>query len=449
MQNQLLPIYTNRLRVVLMALLVSLYFGNLAHAQKSGSDIITSDITNFWTAYDKIITTEDSAQQYTYINKLFIDKGTPGLKAMMQVREYTAKSYINAIHKYPRFWNSIRSNTVKAPSFAKSISANVLKIKKLYPELKPANVYFTIGALRSGGTVLENKVLIGSEITMADEHTVTDEFPQTMAHLKSHFKTNPINGLVFTNVHEYIHTQQKTTVANNLLGQCVLEGVAEFVAEKATGQLSTLPAKTYGNQHTQQIKEVFSQRLFNSDTGFWLYSNAKNEFGVRDLGYYVGYAICESYYMKARDKKQAIKEMIELDYNNEEALNKFADQSGYFNKPLSSLKSNHELNRPVVTAIKPFVNGATGVAPGVQELTIQFSKPMDKGNRNFELGPLGKDNMLKIKRFLNFSEDGTSVTMEVELKPGLRQQTTVGSGFISEDGLPLKPYLIDITTANQ
>jgi hypothetical protein len=448
MQTLLLSNHIKRLRLILVALLISFCSGTKAYAQSSGPEIITSDIINFWAAYDKVAATKDSALQYTYINQLFIDKGTPGLKAMMQVREYTAKSYINAINKYPRFWNSIRSNTLKAPGFAKSISANVLKIKKLYPELKPASVYFTIGALRSGGTVLDNKVLIGSEITMADEHTATDEFPEAIMHLKSHFKTNPINGLVFTNVHEYIHTQQKTTVASNLLGQCVLEGVAEFMAEKATGQLSTLPAKAYGKQHIQPIKQLFSQRLFNSDSGFWLYSNAKNEFGVRDLGYYVGYAICESYYLKAKDKKQAIKEMIELDYNNEEALNKFADQSGYFDKPLSLLKSNYELNRPVVTAIKPFANGVTGVAPGLKELIIQFSKPMDKGTRNFELGPLGKDNMLKIKRFISFSEDGTSVTMEVELKPGRRQQIMVGSGFMSKDGLPLKPYLIDITTAN-
>ena len=35
-----------------------------------------------------------------------------------------------------------------------------------------------------------------------------------------------------------------------------------------------------------------------------------------DLGYYIGYKICESYYQSAKDKKQAIKDILEIkDFN--------------------------------------------------------------------------------------------------------------------------------------
>lgn len=34
--------------------------------------VITSDIDNFWAAYDRITQTKDSAVQYEYLNKLFI-----------------------------------------------------------------------------------------------------------------------------------------------------------------------------------------------------------------------------------------------------------------------------------------------------------------------------------------------------------------------------------------
>ena len=40
-------------------------------------NIITSDIDNFWIAYDKIITAKDTVEQKQYLKNLFLDKGTP------------------------------------------------------------------------------------------------------------------------------------------------------------------------------------------------------------------------------------------------------------------------------------------------------------------------------------------------------------------------------------
>jgi hypothetical protein len=107
--------------------------------------VITTDITNFWNAYDQIITTKDTSLQFQYLNKLFIDKGTPGLKALVEVRDYSSKSYIDAINHYPLFWNSIRSNTLKASSYANEIATNLAKLKKLYPAIRTIKwPYFTI-----------------------------------------------------------------------------------------------------------------------------------------------------------------------------------------------------------------------------------------------------------------------------------------------------------------
>ncbi|WP_426669743.1 hypothetical protein ACPPVU_00585 [Mucilaginibacter sp. McL0603] len=430
-----------------LTILIFLFVFKTVFAQEKNPDFITTDIDNFWTAFDKIVTTKDSVKQYYYINRLFIEKGTPGLKAMMQARAYTNKSYIDAINSYPLFWNSIRPNMFKAKKFAADISVNVLKLKKLYPELKPAKIYFTVGAFKSGGTTLDSMVLIGSEIAMADEHIETKEFPSNYGALVTYFKSNPINIVVFTNIHEYVHTQQKTTEANSLLAQSVLEGVAEYLAVKATEQPSTLPALNYAKSNEERVKQVFASQMFNPSYGFWLYSNAENEFGVRDLGYAVGYTICEKYYNDAKDKKQAIKEMIELDYNNENALAKFVDRSGYLTKPIQTLKYEYEESRPKVVDIKPFVNNALDVDHAVTQITIEFSTPMDKQRRNFELGPLGKDNLLKIKRFTGFSEDGKSAVFEVELKHNQHYQLVIGDGFRSKDAVPLKPYLIDFYTS--
>jgi hypothetical protein len=40
-------------------------------------------------------------------------------------------------------------------------------LKVVYPELRHAKIYFTVGAMRSNGTTLDSMVLIGSEFAMA------------------------------------------------------------------------------------------------------------------------------------------------------------------------------------------------------------------------------------------------------------------------------------------
>ncbi|WP_025141998.1 Ig-like domain-containing protein [Pedobacter jeongneungensis] len=390
-------------------------------------NLITTDVDHFWQAYDKINATKDTSAQYAYLNKLFLEQATPGQKAMIQARNYTPKDYLNAITQKQTYFNSIRSNTLKAKDYAAAIAKKIDRLKQLYPGLKPAEIYFTVGAFRSGGTTTGKMVLIGSEIAMASEH---------------------LDNLVFTNVHEYVHTQQKTNIGDNLLAQCVMEGVAEFVSEKVMAIPSTLPALTYGKAHTESIKQVFALQMFNTGNGFWLYSNAENQFGVRDLGYYVGYAIADQYYTKATDKVKAISDMIELDYNNTKALAAYVDQSGYFNRTVKQLNDEYEKNRPLVVSATPEKSADSGDTLNYKFKVI-FSKPMDKRFRNFDFGPLGKDNAMFIKNFIGFSADGITAEFEVQLKPNRQYQLVLGESFRDLNGAGIKPYLIDFKTGEK
>lgn len=137
-------------------------------AQKGTSSVFTSDIDRFWTAYDSVRTTSDTLKQKLFIQKLYVDKGTPGLKAFMKARDYDAKLWVELINKYPKFWASIRNNTLQVKSQAQPIEASIGKFRKLYPEMRPAKMYFTVGGLRSGGTTTDDMVLVGTEIATAD-----------------------------------------------------------------------------------------------------------------------------------------------------------------------------------------------------------------------------------------------------------------------------------------
>lgn len=417
---------------------------SVAFAQQK--NIITTDIINFWKAYDQIKATKDSAAQLSIIKNTYINKATPGLTALMQVRNYTPQGFVNVINRYPNFWSSVRPNTLKVNDYAKKIETAVASLYKLYP-LKPAKIYFSIGALRTGGTTLADKVLIGTEISMADDKTNADELQKDFPHLVSFFKTRPINGLVFTNVHEYVHTQQKSTIGNTLLAQVVLEGVAELLAEKALRVSSPNPQIAFGKANDVKIKAAFEKEIFSSSLSNWLYNSPNNEFKMRDLGYYIGYVICEQFYNLSKDKKAAIKEMIELDYNKEEDLIAFVEKSKYFDRPLLFYKEAFEKSRPEVIGIKEFENNSQNVNTNTKTVTLFFSQPMNANARGFDYGPAGEKNVLMVQRVIGFSEDKKSFSYEVKLEPNRHYQSVVTERFRNENGIPLKAFLINFKTA--
>src|ERR1700743_76605 len=74
--------------------------------------VFATDIDHFWTAYDSVKTTGDTLRQQKFIQQLYIDPASDGLKEFMRVRNYNAPLYVKLINKYPRFWQSIRRNTL-------------------------------------------------------------------------------------------------------------------------------------------------------------------------------------------------------------------------------------------------------------------------------------------------------------------------------------------------
>ena len=187
-------------KIILILIPIFALFGCEEKTDKSNQNIITSDIDNFWNAYDKIITTKDTIQQTYFLKNLFLDKASKGQKSMIRARNYSEQEYIYSINNFPKFWSSIRYETYKAKTLCKELKLGIEKLKLLYPKLKPAKIYFTIGALRSNGTTLDNSVLIGSELAFANKNTPTEEFPKYLSHLRNFFDSEPSKNIVFLNL---------------------------------------------------------------------------------------------------------------------------------------------------------------------------------------------------------------------------------------------------------
>ncbi|MDN3587785.1 DUF2268 domain-containing putative Zn-dependent protease [Pedobacter aquatilis] len=432
----------------LFTLLISCLLTIQAIAQQSKQTIVTTDIDNFWFAFDEIKSTTDSLKQLDILQKQYVDKGTPGLKAFMEAKDYTTAAWLNCIRKYPKYWASIRPKTYKVKSLSTQFNPYLKKFKKLYPELKPASIYFCIGAMRSGGTTQGDKVLIGAELATGDLDVDISELPQnTKNWLKTYFGSNPFKDIVLLNMHEYVHTQEKSN-GNTLLAQCIFEGTADFVAELITGKVPSMPYMTYGKTNHEMLKNKFKTEMFVNEFSGWLYNGTSSEFGVGDLGYYIGYSICKNYYDKAENKKAVIKELIELDYGNNEVVEDFLKKTNYFAEGFNkaAIVKAYEKQKPVVTHIGPFKNGDNNVEANITEMTIFFSKPMDKNRMSISFGA-GGEQTFPLKKSLGFADDNKSLKFRIELKPNQTYEMLItGRGFKSTDGYPLVEYPVNFKT---
>ena len=125
-----------------LLLFIGILLMTISFTQTGTPLFVAKDIDNFWTAYEKIISAKDSAQQYNYLKQLYLDKGTPGLKSLIEVRQYTNKEFIDAIYQYPRFWNSFKANTANISDLYPEIKADIEKLREVYPALTSNCLFF-------------------------------------------------------------------------------------------------------------------------------------------------------------------------------------------------------------------------------------------------------------------------------------------------------------------
>ncbi|HET6256529.1 MAG TPA: Ig-like domain-containing protein [Puia sp.] len=434
-----------RLSFVILAIPL-FYCRGFAQSESRDRRVFTSDIDHFWIAYDSAMTTADSVQQLHYIETLYVDKGTPGLKAFMEVRSYSAAGWVSLLRKYPKFWKSIRPNTLSVKSFTPAIEASIRRFKKLYPSLSNAKMYFTVGGLRSGGTTKDSMILIGTEIATGGPETDVSEFRTKW--LAGVFQNQRIDNIVPLNIHEFVHTQQHEGEIDDLLGVSLQEGSADFITELVMGKPRETNYIIYGRAHEPELKKNFTAEMFSGATiGRWLY-NGDNAKDMADLGYFMGYAICASYYRQATDKQQAISDIIQLDYSDTAATEKFLKRSGYITDPYdkTALLASLSKKLPIVTGMAPFVNGDSAVDPSLTELTIRFSMPMQPGQYSISKGATDAD--YPIAKVTGFAADNRSITLRITLQPGHDYEfICTGMGFRSADGYALQPYKVHFRTS--
>lgn len=277
--------------------------------------IVTDDITRFWAAYDQLSLAQTHVDSVATIQRYYLDAASPGFKSLIKHGNFTAEEYVTLIMLYPRFWPSIRRQTLNVTSRTAEIERIFEQLNDNLPDFQVPEVCFAIGCLRVGGTVKKQTLLICMELVDAGSQAILDELPAWRQKIIQHSQ-----GLPAYIAHESIHVQQKSFPLQdifslikhrklNLLNMAIIEGTADFLTQHYLGLNINLELHAYGNEHECALWQNFQKDIADKpfDYTSWLYNSSKASHRPPDLGYYIGFKISEAYHANAMDKEKATK----------------------------------------------------------------------------------------------------------------------------------------------
>lgn len=270
--------------------------------------INSSDIVNFWSAYDKLATAKSNEDSTLIIEQNYLQIGTYGLKQYQEASHSNAGSFLQAIRTHPQLLKSMRLTTLSIPTYRNRIINGAKKLKQIYPGSVFPEIFFVIGKFEVGGSKFENFLYVGAELLGLAKDSPLDE-------LNPHARSgiNTVDKLDVICLHEMVHYQQKLSPKTNM-EQALIEGGAEFIANKLTGKSTMQPVFDQIDAKKEKvIWHEFAQHMNDPMEAKWFLATGDQKLkrpGM--LGYLIGFRICEAYHDKAKNKSQALKDIIML-----------------------------------------------------------------------------------------------------------------------------------------
>lgn len=288
------------------------------HSEPDGAKFVTSDVELFWSVYDQLPNAKDPIELLT---TKYLDSGTLGLQEFIPGRIMSAKNLYATIQKFPRYYAAIRPNTLKVATVEPQVRESFHKFKGLYDDAMFPDVYFVVGAMNSGGTSGSQGLLLGAEMHGMSPGVPTDELTPWVKTV-----VKPYTILPNIIAHELIHFQQKHD-GKSLLAKSIHEGSADFLASLISDGNFNRVTYDYGYAHETELWKKFKSQMQGEDASEWLYGASQRDGHPADLGYFMGFRISQAYYNRAKDKKQAIRDILQVT-----DFQKLLDESGYAEK---------------------------------------------------------------------------------------------------------------------
>lgn len=286
-----------------------------------------SDIDNFWKAFDLIQDAKTHTKRTDIIQKTYVDKASKGLKLLIEKHNLTAADYATYM-KDTVFFNSIKPVTLNSKNDTLEIRNHLRSFENLYPNAIFNDIYFVIGQFKRAGTVIDSTMIIQLEKNAKSDATRSAFLfnEDQLDNLNHHSSLIPLI------VHEQVHINQKNINTKTLLSKSICEGAADFLMHLQTGRLpsSVQETYTYGIANETRLWAKFQTDLdikYGLIKKDWFYNYDRQDIPP-DLGYFMGFKICEKYYNEATDKVEAIKFM--LNGSNSERLLELSQYNGGF-----------------------------------------------------------------------------------------------------------------------
>jgi hypothetical protein len=280
----------------------------------------TGDIVRFWENFDFI---NNKEADDIFLNN-YIKNGSVGLKTFYNIRmSQNLGKYLERVRSMEHYYQSIRTTSLKFESLRPEFVKAAEKLKELYTEAIFPPIYFLMGSLNNVGTPDGYAgMLIGAEHLCKSPDSDLDSLTEYDRMVIFDFaQTVPII------VHEYVHLQQKNKPERTLLEYTIMEGAADFVTYLILGQYTNPDVFKFGFANEKRLWEQFEKEMQTEDTDNWLFNSYNPKTGYPgNLGYFIGFRICESYYNQALDKKLAIKQILEI-----QDFDQFLKESKYVN----------------------------------------------------------------------------------------------------------------------
>ena len=273
--------------------------------------IIYSDLANFMDAYKELATNTDTLK---VLQTLYFDRGSAGLKEFVNRHQLTPELLKDAMLANPERYALLPGFLADIAEVEELYHGLMMDYSKVMPNAMYAPTYLLVGANRGIGQAS----LAGQLITVTRVADSTDKLKKLMVHELSHFQqAMTMGGQKYGALY---------SSPDNMLGLCLREGGAEFLASLVVDDITQSVALDYIEKDESRLKEQFLADLKTQNKDFWLWASIEQKEYPKLLGYAMGYKICKSYYELQPDKNVAIQNILKM-----EDAEAFLDSSGYFN----------------------------------------------------------------------------------------------------------------------
>lgn len=289
--------YVSAVLGALILLAVSEQSGSAAAAsgQRDGPVIRIEDVTRFYQVYDAA-GGHPSAEQLQHD---YLDLGSDGLRTFAKLRNITGERIAANLAKDPALYADAKRCMAVLPRGRERLKVAMRKLAEVYPAAKFPPVTIAVGRGKPVGVGSPvSGVMIGLEALCGVKY----------------FDPDMEDRFVHVLVHEYLHVQQVRALVDDdhptVLEAALIEGAAEFMTEQIAGAVSDPGVWAEAKGRETQIETAFVPDEDKTDLSKWLYNGTIDRAG--DLGYWVGYRIVKAYYQHAADKRQAVRDILEM-----------------------------------------------------------------------------------------------------------------------------------------